>query len=85
MDRETVMARKRVQTAIMQGQEDMRNVEMVQSTSTKLKTPFEGMMNAIRESLSELADSNDDEDGEDEDDDEEDIELGNLSKDDEPG
>ena len=42
-------------------------------------------MNAIRDSLSNLAICEDKEDGEDEDDDDKDTELGNLSEDDEPG
>jgi hypothetical protein len=43
------------------------------------------MMNAIRDSLSDLASSDDGQDGEDMDDDEEDTNLGMLSDDDEPG
>jgi len=43
------------------------------------------MLIAIRDSLSDIASSDDGEDGEDEDDDEDDPELGNLSEDDEPG
>jgi hypothetical protein len=43
------------------------------------------MLNAIRDSLSDLASSEDEEDGEDEDDDEEDTGHGKLSEDDEPG
>jgi len=43
------------------------------------------MLNAIRDSLSDLASSDDEHDGEDEEDDEEDTELGKLSDDDEPG
>jgi hypothetical protein len=43
------------------------------------------MLNAIRDSLSNLASSDDEQDGEDEEDDEEDTELGKLSDDDEPG
>jgi len=42
------------------------------------------MLNAIRDSLSNVASSDDGEDGEDKDD-EEDTELGKLSEDDEPG
>jgi len=88
VDRETAVARKRVQdaeTAIMQEQEHMRNVEKAQSTTTKPETTFEEMLNAIVDSLIDLASSEDEEDGEDEDDDEEDTELGKLSEDDEPG
>ena len=88
VDRETAVARKRVQdvqTAIMQEQEHMRNVEKAWSTTTKPETTFEKMLNAIGDSQSDLASSEDEEDGEDEDDDEEDTELGKLSEDDEPG
>jgi len=88
VDRETAVARKRVQdteTAIMQDQEHMRNVEKAQSTTTKPETTFEEMLNAIGDSLSDLASSEDEENGEDEDDDEEYTELGKLSEDDEPG
>jgi len=87
VDRETTVARKQVQdaeTAIMQKQEHMRNVEKAQSTTTKPEKSFE-MLNAIGDSLSNLASSEDEEDGEDEDDDEEDTELGKLSEDDKPG
>jgi len=88
MDRETAVARKRVQdteTAIMQEQEDMRKVEMAWSTTTQPETTLEEMLNAIRDSLSNLAICEDKEDGEDEDDDDKDTEIGNLSEDDEPG
>jgi len=43
------------------------------------------MLKTIRDSLSDLATSDDEEDGEDEEDKEEDTERGKLSKDDEPG
>ena len=43
------------------------------------------MLNAIADSLSALASSDDKEDGEDEDDDAEDTELGKLNRDDKPG
>jgi len=88
MDRETAVARKRVQdaeTPIMQQQEHMRNVEKVRSTTTKSETTFQEMLNAIVDSLSNLASSDDEEGGDDKDDDEEDTELSKLSKDDEPG
>jgi len=87
-DRETTDARKRVrdtETAIMQEQEHMRNVEKAQSTTTQPETTFEEMLNAVGERLSKYASYQDEEDGEDEDDDEEDTELANLSEDDEPG
>jgi len=69
----------------MQEQEHMRNVEKARSTTTKPETTFNEMLNAIRDSVSDLASSEDEEDGEDEDDDEDDTELGKLSKDDDPG
>jgi len=88
VERETAVARKRVQdaqTAMMQEQEHMVNVEKGRSTTTKPEITFEEMLNAIVESLSDLASSEDEEDGEDEDDDEEDTGHGKLSDDDEPG
>jgi len=87
-DRETAVARKRVQdaeTAIMQEQEHMMDVEKGRSTTRMPETTFEEMLNAIGDSLSDLASADDEEDGEDVDDDEEDTELGKLSEDDEPG
>ena len=88
MDRETAVARKRVQdavTTIMQEQGHMRNVEQAQSTTTKPETTFEEMGNVMGESLSDLVSSEDGEEAEDEDDDEKDSELGQLCEDDEPG
>jgi len=88
VDTQTAVARKRVhdaQTAIMQEQEHMRNVEKAQSTATKPETTIEEMLNASGDSLSDLVSSEDEEDGQDEDDDEEDTEPGKLSEDDEPG
>jgi hypothetical protein len=85
VQRETAVARKRVQdseTAIMQ---DMTTTENECATTGKPETTFEEMLNAIRDSLSDLARSDDEQDGEDEEDDEEDTELGKLSDDDEPG
>jgi len=87
VDRETAGARKRVEdpeTAIMQQQEDMSNAKKEQSTTRKPETIFKEMLNAIGDSLSDLASSEDAEDVEDEDD-EEDTELGKLREDDEPG
>jgi len=88
VERETAVARQRVQdaeTAIMHEQEYMCNVETGRSTTTKPGIPFEEMLNAIRDSLSDLASSEDEENGEDEDDDEEDTGHCILSEDDEPG
>jgi len=85
VERETAVARKQVQdaeTAIMQ---DMTTAENGCPTTGKPKTTIEEMLNAIGDSLSDLASSDDEQDGEDEEDDEEDTELGKLSDDDEPG
>jgi len=84
MERETAVARKRVQdteTAIMQ---DMTTAENGGATTGKPETMFEDMLNAIGDSLSDLASSDDEQNGEDRADDEEDTELGKLSDDDEP-
>jgi hypothetical protein len=70
---------------MMQGQEHMANVEKGRSTATKCEITFEQMLNAIGDSLSYLASSEDEEHGEDEDNDEEDTGHGKLSEDDEPG
>jgi hypothetical protein len=87
VERETAVARKRVQdanTAMMQEQEHMENVEKGRSTTTKRERTLEEMLNAIGDNLSDLASSDDEEDGEDEDDDQEDTGHGKLSEDDEP-
>ena len=76
------MERKRVQyaeTAIMEELKDMT------TATEKPEKTFAEMLNAIGDSLSDLASSDDEQDGEDEEDDEEDTELGKLSDDDEPG
>ena len=88
MKRDTSGGRKRVrdtETAIQQVQDDLGNAEKAGFTTTKPETIFEGMLNAIGDSLSGLASSDDDEDGADEGDDEEDPAGGKLSEDDEPG
>jgi len=69
----------------MQEQEHMVNVVKGSSTTTKPDITFEEMLNAIGDSLNDLASSEDEEDGEDEDCDEEDPGHGKLSDDDEPG
>jgi hypothetical protein len=69
----------------MQEQEYMGNVEKGRSTTTKPEIPFEEMSNAVGDSLSDLARSQDEEDGEDEDNDEQYTGHGKLSQDDEPG
>jgi hypothetical protein len=86
--RETTVARQRVQdaeTAMMQEQEHIGNVETGRSTTTKLEIAFEKMLNAIGDSLSDVARSEDEEDGEDENDDTQDTGHGKLCEDDEPG
>jgi len=82
------VARKRVEdaeTAIEQVQDDMRNAETAGFTTTRPETTFEEMLNAIGDSLSDVASSDDKEDGQDDDDEEEDHAEGKLSEDDEPG
>jgi len=69
----------------MQEQEDISTAENAGATTRKPKNMFEEMLNAVGDSLSDLASSNDEQDGEDEEDDEEDAELGKLRDDDEPG
>jgi len=85
VERETAVARKRVQDAETALMQDMTSAEHECATTGKPETMFEEMLNAIRDSLSDLATSNDEQDGEDVEDDEEDTELGKLSDDDEPG
>jgi len=63
----------------------MTNVEKEQSTTTKRESTFGEVLNALGDSVSNLARSEDEDDGEDKDNDEEDTELGKLSEDDEPG
>jgi len=70
---------------MMQELKDMTTAEHMGGTTGKPETMFELMLNAIRDSLSDLASSDDEQDGDDEEDDEEDIELGKLSDNDEPG
>jgi len=88
VERETAVARKRVEDAeiaIEQQQDDMRNAEKAGLTITKPEKTFQKMLNAIGDSLSDLARSDNQEDGEDEDDDEGDPAEGKLSEDHEPG
>jgi len=88
VDRETAVARKRrrdSETAIIEEWEHMRNVEKARLTTTQPQTTFEEMLNAIGDSLSDLASFQDEDDGEQENDEEEDTELGSLNEDDEPG
>jgi len=87
VERETAVARKRVQdaeTAIRQEPKDMTTPESAGGTTRKPETTFEEMLNTIGDSLSDLATSDNEQDGEDEEDEEDDTELGKLC-DDEPG
>jgi len=88
VERETAVARKRVQdaeTAIMQEQEAMSTAENVGVTTRMPDQTFEDMLNALGDSVSDLACSDNEQDGEDKEDEEEDTELGKLSDDDVPG
>jgi hypothetical protein len=68
----------------MQEEENLRNVVNTRSTTRQPETPFEAMLNAIGDSLSDLAYSDDNQDGVDKNDDE-DTDLWKLINDDEPG
>jgi len=73
VERETAGARKRVEdaeAAVQQEQDDMMQAEIAGLTSRESEKTFEEMLVAIRDSLSDLATSDDGEDGEDEDDEE---------------
>jgi hypothetical protein len=86
VERETPGARKQVEdagAAVQQEQEDLKHADIVGLTNRKPEMKLEESMVAIRDSLSDLASSDNVEDGED-DDDEETVQ-GKLSKDDEPG
>jgi hypothetical protein len=63
----------------------MGNVQNGQSTTTKPEIRSEELLNAIGDTLSDLANSEDEDDGEDEDDDQEDTGHGKLSEEDELG
>jgi len=85
VERETVGASNQVddaEAAIKQEHEDTRTAENAGFTARGPEKTFQEMMVAIRDSLSELASSDDGEDGEVED---EETEQCNLSEDDEPG
>jgi len=86
VERETAGARKRVEdaeAAVQQEQDDVTQAEIGGWTSREPEKMFEEMRVAIRDSLSDLASSDDGEDGEEEDNEE--TEQGNLCEDDEPG
>jgi len=88
VERETAVARKRVQDAaagILHALKDMTTAENVGATTRKPETMFEDMLHAIGESLSHLACSDDMQDGEEEESEEKDTELSKLSDDNVPG
>ena len=88
MERETAVAKKRVQdaeTAIIQELHDMTTAENTGATTRKPNTMFKEIQKPIGDSLSDLASSDDEQSVEDEGDDEEDTELGKQSDDDETG
>jgi hypothetical protein len=70
------------EAAVQQEQDDGRKAENARLTNREPEKPFQGMMVAIRDSLSDLASSNNGENGEDED--EHKTLQGQLSEDDEP-
>ena len=87
MERETALARKRVEdteTAMKQKQEDMSNVANVGLTTREPETTFEETLNAIGHNLSHHASSDNEEDAQDEKEDD-DTERDKLSEDDDPG
>jgi hypothetical protein len=88
VERETAVAKNRVQdaeTAIMQELNIMTTDESAGRTSRKPEPTCKEIFNAIGDSLSNLATSDDEQDGEDKEDDEDDTALGKLSVDHEPG
>ena len=87
MDRETAVGWKLLEDAdeaIMQEQEHMGNVEKAWSATTMSEITLKEVLNAIGDSLSDVASSDAVDDGEDEDDDEGDTGLCKLSEDDQP-
>ena len=88
MDKETAVARKRVQgtkAVMLKEPEDLRNAERAGLTTRTSDKPFEDIFNGIRDSLMDLASWDVEEDGEDETDDEEDTVLPKRTEDDESG
>jgi len=88
VDRETPVARQSVEdaeTAIKQEQEDMWNAQKAGLTTRKPKNTFDEMLSAMRDSLSDVACSDDEEYGDDEEEDGADEALGKLREVDEPG
>jgi len=62
----------------------MQQLKGMTTATGKPETTFEEILNAVGDSLIDLASSDDKQDGEDEGDDEEDTELSNLSDENEP-
>jgi hypothetical protein len=73
VERETAGARKRVEdaeAAVQQEKDDMTHADIAGLTSREPEKTFEEMLVALRDSLSDLASSDNGEDGEEEDDEE---------------
>jgi len=88
VERETAVVGKCVEqaeAAIEQEQKDMKNFGNTVLKTRQPEKTFEQMLNAIGDSRSDPACSDNEEDVEVEEDDEEDTELGMLTKDDQPG
>jgi hypothetical protein len=88
VDKETTVARKRVQdtaTAIMREVEDITHGEQAQFSTRKPHKMFDERLYAIGDTQSHLESSDNGENGEDEEYDEEHTEHGNLNNNDEPG
>jgi hypothetical protein len=88
VERETAVARKRVQdteTSIIPELTDITTAESTGATTSKPETTSKEKLNAIRVSLSDLASSDDEQNGEDKEDAKEHTGLSRLSNDDEPG
>jgi len=86
--REPAVGRQRVpdaEAAIMHDVSDMTTAERMGATTRKPETRFEEMLNAIADSLSDLASPDNEQDREDQEDDEDDTVLSKLSDDDDPG
>jgi hypothetical protein len=85
VERETAVAIQRVQDAETTMMQDVTTAENRGTTTGKPETTLDEMLNAIGDSLSDLASLDNKQDGEDMEDNEDDTELGKLSDDDEPG
>jgi len=84
VEKETAVARKRIQDAEIATMQDMTAAENGCPTTGKPETTFEEMLKGIGDSLGDLTSSDDEQDGKYTADNEEDTELGKLSDDDEP-